>query len=123
MLKGYTTLGKAILAALAAFFVLAVVMGIYTAIRAKPKAEAKLRGNQVEAVQSSASDAVNTVGKAGDREAASNDLTRSNNEEIMDADGADEVVRPGVRDAGLDGLCRRASYQRDPKCVQRANPR
>jgi hypothetical protein len=96
---------------------------LYGAITAKPKAEARLATNQVQAAQQNGADAVNVVGQAGEREAASDDLTRSNDKEIRNAQGADAPVAAAARNAGLASLCRRASYQRDPKCVQYANSR
>ena len=95
---------------------------LYSFITGKPKAEAELAKNQVEAVQRSAEDAIDTVGKAGEREAASADLTQSNEEEIRNAQGADVTVDPAVRDAGLRSLCRRSSNRSDPICVRFVNP-
>lgn len=95
----------------------------YSAIRAKPEAEARLGRNQVEAAQESGKDAVNTIGAAGDREAASETMTRDNERSIRDAEGADAPVTDAARNAGLRSLCRRPSYSNDPRCVQFANPR
>ena len=106
--------------ALAAVFAL---WALYNAVTANPKAEARLSRNQAQAAQESGSDAVNTVGRAGEREAASDALTRSNEKEIRNAEGADAVVAAPVRDAGLASLCKRRAYSRDPRCVQHANPR
>lgn len=107
--------------ALRLLIAIAVVMGLwwlYSTITAKPKAEARLGRNQAEAAQKSGSDAVNTVGAAGDREASIDAVTRSNEKVIRNAQGADAPVDPAARDAGLRSLCRRASYQRDPRCLQ-----
>lgn len=117
------------LTARAAMWLLAVVAALagawwfYAAVTAKPKAEARLGRNQAEAAQQSGTDAVNTVGAAGDREAASDALTRANERTIRNAQGADAPVAAPVRDAGLASLCRRASHIRDPKCVLLAHPR
>lgn len=96
---------------------LALLCWLYAAITASPKAEARLGRNTTEAAQESGSDAVNTVGEAGDREAASEDLTRSNEKAIRDAEGADAAVAAPARDAGLQALCRRAAYRDSPRCV------
>lgn len=103
---------------LGALAIVIALWWLYATITAKPKAEAKLAGNQVEAVQRNAEDAIGTVGAAGNRETAVDATTRSNEKEIRDAQGADAPVDPVVRDAGFASLCRRASYRRDPKCVQ-----
>lgn len=100
------------------FAVIAALIWLYNFVTAAPKAEAELAGNQVEAVQRSAEDAIDTVGAAGERETASEALTRSNDKEIRNAQGADAPVAAPVRDAGLASLCRRSSHSRDPKCVQ-----
>lgn len=114
---------KPILYAIAAAVAVLVLWALYNAITAKPKAEARLGRNQAEAAAESGSDAVNTVGAAGDREAASDALTRSNEEEIRHAEGADAAVADPARTAGLRALCRRASYRGKPECVQFADPR
>lgn len=123
MFKRLTTTAKFILAALTALLAALAVWWLYSTWTGKPKAEAKLRGNQVEAAQASGKDAVNTVGEAGKRESASADLDRTNEGEIRNAEGADAAVAAPVRDAGLRSLCRRASYRNDPRCVQRPDPR
>lgn len=94
----------------------------YSALTRNSKAEARLSKNQAEAAAQSGSDAANTVGAAGDREAASDALTRDNEKDIRNAEGSDAPVAAPARDAGLDGLCRRAAYRNDPKCLQRAHP-
>lgn len=113
---------KFILAALTALLIAFLVWWLYATWTAKPKAEAKLRGNQVEAAQASGKDSVNTVATAGAREAASRDLDRANEGDIRNAEGADAAVAAPVRDSGLASLCRRASYRDNPKCLHRANP-
>ncbi len=121
--KALTGTGKLIAIALFALFVIAVLAGGYSVLTGRSKAEARLGKNQTEAAGQSGQDAVNTVGKAGEREADSADLTRSNDVEIRNAQGADAAVDPAVRDAGFASVCRRASNRNDPKCVQRADSR
>lgn len=89
---------------------------LYSAITAKPKAEAKLGRNQAEAAAQSGSDAVNTVGQAADREAASDALTRDNERTIRNAEGSSATVAQPANDAGRAALCRRAAYRDDPAC-------
>lgn len=109
-----------ILAGLAA---LAALWWLYSALTANPKAEARLGRNQAEAAAESGADAVNTVGAAADREAAGDALTRSNETEIRNAEGADAEVAAPVNDAGLDALCRRAAYRDSVRCLERMRNR
>ena len=90
---------------------------LWWTITSRPKAEARLSRNQAQAAAQSGADAVNTVGRAGDREAASDALTRSNEGMIRNAEGGDAKVAAPVNDAGLAALCRRASHRDSPRCV------
>ena len=56
-------------------------------------------------------------------QSATDTITRENDHAIRTAPGADAPVDPALRDTGLAGLCRRAAYRGDPKCVQHADPR
>ncbi len=79
--------------------------------------KARLARNQVQAGQNSAKDAIDTVGAANGRETGIQDTTRANDAQIRAADGASDAVKPAVRDAGLQSLCRRASYKETPRCA------
>lgn len=81
------------------------------------KTAEKLATGQADAAVKSGADAVNTIGNRMEAEAAGDQLTRENTDEIHKADGADAAVANGVRDAGLRALCRRPAYRRDPKCL------
>jgi hypothetical protein len=85
------------------------------AIRTKG-AQVRLQGEQIDALGNSAKDAIATQGAASARERASEDLTKTNDEEIRNADGASDKVNPAVRDAGRRSLCRRPSYRDKPEC-------
>lgn len=102
--------------AVGAIVLILVLSWAWNAIRADAEAEARLGKNQAEAASQSGSDAVNTVGKAGEREAESDALTRDNERSIRDAEGSDAKVATPARDAGLAALCRRAAYHDDPRC-------
>jgi Flp pilus assembly protein TadB len=104
-----------------AIAVILALAWLYSAITAKPKAEARLATNQAQAASQSGSDAVNVVGKAGEREAASDDLSRSNEKDIRNAQGSDAPVAAPARDAGIAALCRRAAYHDDARCVRLRN--
>ena len=102
--------------AIAAILVLALAWWGYRALTADARTEARLARNQAEAASQSGSDAVNVVGAAGDREAASDVLTRSNEAAIRNAKGAADPVSAEARSAGISALCRRAAYKDDPRC-------
>ena len=85
-------------------------------------AESRVQRGQTEALSDSAADAIGTVQGAGARERAEEELTRRNEKEIRDAPGASDEVNPGVRDAGLASLCRRAAYRDTERCRLRRAP-
>lgn len=80
------------------------------------EAESKLEKGQMGALSNSAADAVNTQGAANARERESEDLTRSNEREIRNAQGANQPVTPDANAAGLRALCRRAAYRDTERC-------
>ena len=121
--KALTTARKALVALGAVILVIALLWGAYRLITGGERAKARLGANQTGAAIESGKDAVQTVGAAGERDASIDRTTTENNDAIQKADGADAPVAAGVRDAGIDGLCRRASYINDPRCLQRATPR
>lgn len=79
-------------------------------------AQGRLQQGQTEALSNSAGDAIAAQGAAAARERASEELTRTNEEEIRNAKGADAQVDPAVRDAGMRSLCRRAAYRDSERC-------
>lgn len=111
-------LGKLILVGLLAAAILFGVTQCNSARQANTKAE--LGEGQAEVAGENAEDAIGTVGGVAGRAGEGDDLTRSNANEIENAEGSDEPVNPAVRDAGLDSLCRRASYRDVEECVRRA---
>lgn len=84
--------------------------------RRSQAAQARVEQSQAEAAAESAKDAIGTVRASGEAEKASEDLTRSNEKEIRNAEGANERVGSGVDLAGRRSLCKRAAYRDDPKC-------
>ena len=84
--------------------------------RRSQAAQTRVERSQSEAASNSAADAIGTVARSGEAEAASEALTRSNEKEIRDAEGANDPVNPAARDAGLRSLCRRSAYRDSPKC-------
>lgn len=84
----------------------------------RAKVEARLNANQADAAAASGDDAVETVSSQAAVEDAVDAITKGNADAIHSAPGADAPVAAPVRDAGLAGLCKRASYRNDPKCLQ-----
>jgi len=82
-------------------------------------AEASLATEAGKAGAASGSDAVNSVGGAAARDAATDMTTMENADAIQNADGADAPVNPSVRDAGFAGLCKRTAYRCTEQCLQR----
>jgi hypothetical protein len=82
-------------------------------------AQSRMDSEQSQAASNSAADAVGTVARSGEEAAASEELSRSNEREIRNAQGADERVGAGVNAAGRAALCRREAYKNDPRCKTR----
>lgn len=100
---------------LAAVLALIVAIAIWASGR-NDRAQARVDRGQVGAAQASAGDAVNTIAGAGDREAASEDLTRANERDIRAAPGAEVKVSRQVDAAGRGALCSRDAYRNKPEC-------
>lgn len=114
-------IGGAILIVLAIVLVL-LALEQWRGARAA-KAQAKLATGTAGAAIASGKDAANTIGNRMDADAATDQVTRENADAIRNAEGASAPVAAPVRDAGLASLCKRAAYQRDPRCVQQPGPR
>jgi hypothetical protein len=84
--------------------------------RRSEAAQARVERGQAGAASESAKDAIGTVRASGEREKASEELTRSNEKEIRNAEGANDPVNSAVRDAGLRSLCRRPAYRNHERC-------
>lgn len=78
--------------------------------------QAKVDKAQTGALANSAADAIGTTQDVAANAAASEDLTRSNEKDIRNAEGADTRVGAAVDAAGRRSLCKRAAYRNDPKC-------
>ena len=79
--------------------------------------QSKVDQGQTAALGNSAADAVGTVGQAGQREAASEDLTRTNEQEIRNAPGANQPIDTRLHDVGLRALCERDAYRGSQQCA------
>jgi len=118
-LASLAPLGRAVLIGLLIALMVLVLVTVQSCQRASvAKTEAKLSTNQAGAAIANGQDAVATGSATGARAAATDRLTQENADAIRNAEGAAAPVAAGARDAGLAGLCRRAAYRRDPRCVQ-----
>jgi sensor histidine kinase regulating citrate/malate metabolism len=79
-------------------------------------AQSRVDEAQAGAAAESSADAINTVSRSGEAQAESEALSRSNEKEIRNAEGADERVGAGVNTAGLRALCRREAYRNSDRC-------
>jgi hypothetical protein len=79
-------------------------------------AQSRVDRSQFDAASNSAADAVGTVAASGEATAASEDLTRTNERDIRNAQGSGDKVNPAARDAGLTALCKRPAYKDEPRC-------
>ena len=117
-IRGYELSARVIIAVIAA---LALIVGSALFVRSCDKrhaqaAQSRVERSQAEAQSNSAADAIGTVQRSGESAAASEELTRSNEQQIRAAEGANDKVNPAVRDAGIAALCRRQAYQNDARC-------
>jgi hypothetical protein len=118
MIHGYE-IGAKLIAIVVGVIVLVLVIGFTVRScdsRHNKAAQSRVERGQAEAASNSAADAIGTVARSGESERASEDLTRSNEQQIRGAAGANDKVNPAVRDAGIAALCRREAYRNDPRC-------
>jgi lipopolysaccharide export LptBFGC system permease protein LptF len=80
-------------------------------------AQSRVDQSQAEAAQNSAAEAIGTVARSGEYQAASEAITRDNYRDIRAAQGSDQHVTAAVQGAGLVALCRRDAYKDAPKCA------
>jgi hypothetical protein len=85
-------------------------------VRRSKDAQSRVNQGQAGAFANSASDAVGAIGNASANEAASDDLTQSNERDIRNAKGSNAAVDSAARDAGLRALCLRRAYRDSPRC-------
>jgi FtsZ-interacting cell division protein ZipA len=107
-----------VLMLVAAVVLIAVIVeGVHSCdVRHNRAAQSRVEASQAQAASNSAADAVGTVARSGEAESASEALTRSNEQQIRGAQGANDKVNPAVRDAGIAALCKRQAYANDPRC-------
>jgi Tfp pilus assembly protein PilW len=120
MIKGYSIAGRTIAMIVGAILLVAAIVMFTRSCdnRRNQAAQERVEEGQANAASNSAADAIGTVAGAGDREAASEDLTRSNTRDIMNADGAKDPINPGLNAAGRRALCQREAYKNRPECRQ-----
>lgn len=84
--------------------------------RRSQAAQERVEDAQASAATNSAADAIGTVSRSGEATAASEQMTRDNERNIRNAQGANDAVNPAVRDAGRNALCLRDAYRNHPDC-------
>lgn len=77
---------------------------------------------QLGALANSSADSSATQGNVASNAAASEDLSRSNEQDIRHAQGADQIITPASRDSGFASLCKRASFRNNPANRVRCAP-
>lgn len=117
-IRGYEIAGRtiALIVGGIVIVVLAILFLSQCEKRRNEHAQARVDNAQSEAATNSAADAINTVSEAGQREAASEELGRTNEREIRAAPGASDRVNAGVNTAGLQALCKRQAYSNSERC-------
>ena len=118
LIKGYELTAR-LIATIVGGLVIVVLAGLLLRScekRRSEAAQARVEHSQAEAASDSAKDAINAVAASGEAEQASEDVTRANDKEIRNAEGANQSVGSGVDLAGRRSLCKRAAYRDDPKC-------
>lgn len=117
-----STIGK-VIAGLVLVLIILGTLYYCSGQRARQQAaQSKVDRGQGAAFQNSAADAIQTQSGVNENQAASEDLTRSNRDDILKAEGAGDAVNAAVRDAGLRSLCRRAASRNDPRCRVQPTP-
>jgi FtsZ-interacting cell division protein ZipA len=118
MIRGYE-IGARLIAIVIGVIALILIVGFTVRScdsRHSKAAQTRVERSQAEAQSNSAADAIGTVQRSGESAAASEELTRSNEQQIRGAAGANDKINPAVRDAGIAALCRRQAYAHDPRC-------
>lgn len=118
MIRKYEIAGRTIGLVVGILLLIGIVaFGLYQCDQRRNEgAQSKVDSAQSGAATQSGQDAINTVSGAGQREAGSEELTRSNERDIRAAEGAADRVKPGVDYAGRKALCSREAYREDPRC-------
>lgn len=87
------------------------------------QAQSRINEGQQGALRNSAADAINTQGTINQNALASEELSRTNAEEIRNAKGANATIDPELDAAIVRAFCRRRASAHDPKCrMQQPHP-
>jgi hypothetical protein len=112
-----------IIAALIAIIAIPALLVRSCDVHRSKAAQSRVERSQAAAASNSAADAIATQERSSAAAAASEDLTRSNEKDIRNAQGSNAAVDPAARDAGVRALCLRRAYRDDPRCrVQQPRP-
>lgn len=112
-----TSIAARLIAGLAvALLIAGLALKIQWQSSAGARRQARVETGQAAAARASTEAAITTHSETIVRERSIETITRRNEEEIRNAQGADDPVAPAVRDAWLLSLCRRKSTANDPAC-------
>lgn len=113
-LKSLTPIAWILIVAL----LLAILFGVRQCQNARNLGtESRVSRSQTGAALDSGADAVGAAGAVSGRNSQTDQITMENADAIRTAPGADAPVDPALDRVARDGLCRRAAYRSDPKCV------
>jgi hypothetical protein len=118
MIRGREIAGRTIAMAVGVILLVVAVLGFLTYCQNQRSkgAQSRVDRSQSEAQAESGKDAIGTVSRSGEAQAASEGQSRQAEQDIRSAEGSNQAVNPAVRDAGLAALCKRAIYKDDPRC-------
>jgi Flp pilus assembly protein TadB len=104
-----------IVAVAAAIFIIWAAFHFYEKSRSQG-AQARVERSQADAAANSGADAVGTVARSGEAAAASEEMTRENEQQIRNAKGANDPVSDASTAAGKAAYCKRDAYKDKPYC-------
>ncbi len=111
-------------AAIVALVIVCIAIPSCLQKRRSAAAQAKVEAAQGKAAVESGKDAINTAGNVSERQSKGEAIGRENERNIRNAQGSDTKVDSAAGRAGLDSLCRRASYRDSEQCrMLKSNPR
>jgi len=90
---------------------------------ATARQEGRIAAEQADAATDKGRQSIEEAGKAARDNTATQDLRRTNEQDIRAAEGAGDGVNPGAAGAGRRSLCKYAAYRDRPECVQLARPK
>lgn len=121
MIRGYSIATRTVVMAISVLVAVLAILYLMSSCqkRRSMAAQERVEDSQARAQTNSAADAIGTVSRSGEAQAASEGQSRQAERDIRSAEGANQAVNPAARDAGISALCKRAIYKDDPRCKAR----